>query len=308
MAAPAERARQLARERDRVALDHHVEVEALLAEQHVAHRAAHEVHALVGGGDRLRSRAAPRSRRSISSQALPHRRGRLGVGRRPLDAHRLVQRAQHVAARDDALGCGRAARGPRRGTGPPARPRAGRRCRSASRSRSSPSVASPPITSTPAAHHALHRRVAEAVAHGAVEVLARHDAGQVAVLGHLDSAQAEPLALDERGRDLGRCSRRRAPGRDITCRARSGSCATRSTSRQHALEHRVRIGLAHERRRGLRVAAAAERLERLVDATARTCASARPRARAPPSRRTARARPSRPMSPTRDTSAEASST
>ena len=51
------------------------------------------------------------------------------------------------------------------------------------------------------AHHAAHRRMAEAVAHGPVEVLARDDAGQVAVLGHLDAAQAETLALGERGGD-----------------------------------------------------------------------------------------------------------
>ena len=47
MAVSAERARQLASEGDRVTLDHHVEIEALLAEQHVAHGAADQVHAVV---------------------------------------------------------------------------------------------------------------------------------------------------------------------------------------------------------------------------------------------------------------------
>ena len=51
--APAELLRELARERDRVPLDHQIEVEALLAEQHVANGAADEVDAVVGGGDRL---------------------------------------------------------------------------------------------------------------------------------------------------------------------------------------------------------------------------------------------------------------
>ena len=60
--APAERVGKRLRERDGVALDRDVHVEALLAEQDVAHGAADEVDALERlrhGGDRVEDRLQP---------------------------------------------------------------------------------------------------------------------------------------------------------------------------------------------------------------------------------------------------------
>ena len=177
MAARAQLARQAPGEVDRVALHHHVQVEALLPEQHVAHRAADQVHAVLG-----RRRSGDRGQHVLQPldgvEALPHRGGRLGVRQRPLERRRLVQGAQQVPARDDAVG----ARdrdpvlGPVRALVHDHEPvgAAGRKQLAQLAERR---VGADHVDAR--AHHALHRCVAEPVAHRTVEVLARDDAGQV---------------------------------------------------------------------------------------------------------------------------------
>ena len=180
-----------------------------------------------------------------------------------------------------------------RGTGPrstttsrPARP-------VASSSRSSPSVASAPITSTPELITPFTGawlrpwRTARSRSSRATTPV------RCAVLGDLDAAQAEALALDQRRRDVARRSRRREPAATSPGGRAAAACATRATSDEHPLEHGRRVRLAHERGSGLRVPAAAERLRAPRRPTARACGCARPRAPGPPSRRTGTARPSR---------------
>ena len=159
--APVEHLRERVRERDRVALDGDVDVEALLAEQDVADRAADEVDAVrrgrPGARPRRRSRAAAGSREAARRCSPPARRLR----RR--DSFELRRRSARLTTPTSSSSR-------RTATRPSSA--------AVTRARSSGSDESSLDRRDPAAHDPAHRRMREVVADRLVEVLAAHPADE----------------------------------------------------------------------------------------------------------------------------------
>jgi hypothetical protein len=262
MGADTELARQVARERERVPLDHDVEIEALLAEQHVSDSAAHQIHALVGGSHGLDGRKDLLKPLDLT-EARSHRIACLLARPWAFERQRLVQRTEHVPARDHALGAagGHLALGP---VGPvghyhqPLGASAGEQITQLAERRL------PAHYRHARAHHGLDRRVAQAMADGTVQVLACHDAGEPPVVGHLNPAESQPLTLDQRRRDVG------GAGNEVH-RARHHIARTQRRLR-HAghlgkcpLQDRAGVPFVNHRGGGLRMPASTDRRQGLVD-------------------------------------------
>jgi hypothetical protein len=236
--AAAERLRERLAERDRVALDGDVDVEAALSEQDVAYRAADQVDALVPlghGGDGVESRPQPLESGQLRGEA--RRLPLLLAAGRP-------EAAEHVAPGDDAEDA------PLAEHGDPTPRRAGEQRVELGQRRVLGRGGDA------GAHDPLHGRVREAVPDRLVEILARDDAGEAVAFGDEDAALPVALALHH-----GTCHRlvvRDGAGRRGHDVPRRGRPAQRLGGGAEQPLPRLLERPAEDRRGGLLVAGAAE--------------------------------------------------